>query len=218
MKNSENSKKVYLSENIDKDYKYQIIRAYFHEKSRRLIGDQEKKFDEKIRKILEDAYTRKLGDNWEDIVEKYNVPRNYQSLIHEDFEFPDCQWGDEVKLVYNSSKEYPVIKDSKGKYFNPIDSYRGRPKLLKELMEIIEIKYEIYKSMVKSGAIIEVPSPRYWGDKLISLPGVNTYEDLKKKYPEIFEFWIQYILRSCDSVEIISKETETETLKQFIQC
>lgn len=218
MKNSENSKKVYLSENIDKDYKYQIIRAYFHEKSRRLIGDREKKFDEKIRRILEDAYIKKLGDNWEDIVEKYNVPRNYQSLIHEDFEFPDCQWGDEVKLVYNSSKEYPVIKDSKGKYFNPIDSYRGRPKLLKELMEIIEIKYEIYKSMVKSGAIIEVPSPRYWGDKLISLPGVNTYEDLKKKYPEIFEFWIQYILRGCDSVEIISKETETETLKQFIQC
>lgn len=218
MKNSENSKKVYLSENIDKDYKYQIIRAYFHEKSRRLIGDREKKFDEKIRRILEDAYIKKLGDNWKDIVEKYNVPRNYQSLIHEDFEFPDCQWGDEVKLVYNSSKEYPVIKDSKGKYFNPIDSYRGRPKLLKELMEIIEIKYEIYKSMVKSGAIIEVPSPRYWGDKLISLPGVNTYEDLKKKYPEIFEFWIQYILRGCDSVEIISKETETETLKQFIQC
>lgn len=218
MKNSENSKKVYLSENIDKDYKYQIIRAYFHEKSRRLIGDREKKFDEKIRRILEDAYIKKLGDNWEDIVEKYNVPRNYQSLIHEDFEFPDCQWGDEIKLVYNSSKEYPVIKDSKGKYFNPIDSYRGRPKLLKELMEIIEIKYEIYKSMVKSGAIIEVPSPRYWGDKLISLPGVNTYEDLKKKYPEIFEFWIQYVLRSCDSVEIISKETETETLKQFIQC
>ena len=218
MKNSENSKKVYLSENIDKDYKYQIIRAYFHEKSRRLIGDREKKFDEKIRRILEDAYIKKLGDNWEDIVEKYNVPRNYQSLIHEDFEFPDCQWGDEIKLVYNSSKEYPVIKDSKGKYFNPIDSYRGRPKLLKELMEIIEIKYEIYKSMVKSGAIIEVPSPRYWGDKLISLPGVNTYEDLKKKYPEIFEFWIQYILRGCDSVEIISKETETETLKQFIQC
>lgn len=218
MKNSENSKKVYLSENIDKDYKYQIIRAYFHEKSRRLVGDREKKFDEKIRRILEDAYIKKLGDNWEDIVEKYNVPRNYQSLIHEDFEFPDCQWGDEIKLVYNSSKEYPVIKDSKGKYFNPIDSYRGRPKLLKELMEIIEIKYEIYKSMVKSGAIIEVPSPRYWGDKLISLPGVNTYEDLKKKYPEIFEFWIQYILRSCDSVEIISKETETETLKQFIQC
>ena len=218
MKNSENSKKVYLSENIDKDYKYQIIRAYFHEKSRRLIGDREKKFDEKIGRILEDAYIKKLGDNWEDIVEKYNVPRNYQSLIHEDFEFPDCQWGDEVKLVYNSSKEYPVIKDSKGKYFNPIDSYRGRPKLLKELMEIIEIKYEIYKSMVKSGAIIEVPSPRYWGDKLISLPGVNTYEDLKKKYPEIFEFWIQYVLRSCDSVEIISKETETETLKQFIQC
>lgn len=218
MKNSENSKKVYLSENIDKDYKYQIIRAYFHEKSRRLIGDREKKFDEKIRRILEDAYIKKLGDNWEEIVEKYNVPRNYQSLIHEDFEFPDCQWGDEIKLVYNSSKEYPVIKDSKGKYFNPIDSYRGRPKLLKELMEIIEIKYEIYKSMVKSGAIIEVPSPRYWGDKLISLPGVNTYEDLKKKYPEIFEFWIQYILRSCDSVEIISKETETETLKQFIQC
>ena len=218
MKNSENSKKVYLSENIDKDYKYQIIRAYFHEKSRRLIGDREKKFDEKIGRILEDAYIKKLGDNWEDIVEKYNVPRNYQSLIHEDFEFPDCQWGDEVKLVYNSSKEYPVIKDSKGKYFNPIDSYRGRPKLLKELMEIIEIKYEIYKSMVKSGAIIEVPSPRYWGDKLISLPGVNTYEDLKKKYPEIFEFWIQYILRGCDSVEIISKETETETLKQFIQC
>ena len=218
MKNSENSKKVYLSENIDKDYKYQIIRAYFHEKSRRLIGDQEKKFDEKIRRILEDAYIKKLGDNWEEIVEKYNVPRNYQSLIHEDFEFPDCQWGDEIKLVYNSSKEYPVIKDSKGKYFNPIDSYSGRPKLLKELMEIIEIKYEIYKSMVKSGAIIEVPSPRYWGDKLISLPGVNTYEDLKKKYPEIFEFWIQYILRGCDSVEIISKETETETLKQFIQC
>ena len=218
MKNSENSKKVYLSENIDKDYKYQIIRAYFHEKSRRLIGDREKKFDEKIRRILEDAYIKKLGDNWEDIVEKYNVPRNYQSLIHEDFEFPDCQWGDEIKLVYNSSKEYPVIKDSKGKYFNPIDSYRGRPKLLKELMEIIEIKYEIYKSMVKSGAIIEVPSPKYWGDKLISLPGVNTYEDLKKKYPEIFEFWIQYILRGCDSVEIISKETETETLKQFIQC
>ena len=218
MKNSENSKKVYLSENIDKDYKYQIIRAYFHEKSRRLIGDREKKFDEKIGRILEDAYIKKLGDNWEDIVEKYNVPRNYQSLIHEDFEFPNCQWGDEVKLVYNSSKEYPVIKDSKGKYFNPIDSYRGRPKLLKELMEIIEIKYEIYKSMVKSGAIIEVPSPRYWGDKLISLPGVNTYEDLKKKYPEIFEFWIQYILRGCDSVEIISKETETETLKQFIQC
>lgn len=218
MKNSENSKKVYLSENIDKDYKYQIIRAYFHEKSRRLIGDREKKFDEKIRRIIEDAYIKKLGDNWEEIVEKYNVPRNYQSLIHEDFEFPDCQWGDEIKLVYNSSKEYPVIKDSKGKYFNPIDSYRGRPKLLKELMEIIEIKYEIYKSMVKSGAIIEVPSPRYWGDKLIGLPGVNTYEDLKKKYPEIFEFWIQYILRGCDSVEIISKETETETLKQFIQC
>ena len=117
MKNSENSKKVYLSENIDKDYKYQIIRVYFHEKSRRLIGDREKKFDEKIRKILEDAYTRKLGDNWEEIVEKYNVPRNYQSLIHEDFEFPDCQWGDEIKLVYNSPKEYPVIKDSKGKYF-----------------------------------------------------------------------------------------------------
>lgn len=218
MKNSENSKKVYLSENIDKDYKYQIIRAYFHEKSRRLIGNQEKKFDEKIRRILEDAYVRKLGDNWEEIVKKYHVPRNYQSLIHEDFEFPDCQWGDEIKLVYNSPKEYPVIKDSKGKYFNPIDSYRGRPKLLKELMEIIEIKYELYKSMVKSGAIIEVPSPRYWGDKLISLPGVNTYEDLKKKYPEIFEFWIQYVLRSCDSVEIISKETETETLKQFIQC
>lgn len=217
MKNSENSKKVYLSENIDKDYKYQIIRAYFHEKSRRLIGDREKKFDEKIRKILEDAYTRKLGDNWEEIVEKYNVPRNYQSLIHEDFEFPDCQWGDEIKLVYNSPKEYPVIKDSKGKYFNPIDSYRGRPKLLKELMEIIEVKYEIYKSMVKSGAIIEVPNP-CWGDKLISLPGVNTYEDLKKKYPEIFEFWIQYILRSCDNVEIISKETETEILRQFIQC
>ena len=218
MKNSENSKKVYLSENIDKDYKYQIIRAYFHEKSRRLIGDREKKFDEKIRRILEDAYIKKLGDNWEEIVKKYDVPRNYQSLIHEDFEFPDCQWGDEIKLVYNSSKEYPVIKDSKGKYFNPIDSYRGRPKLLKELMEIIEIKYEIYKSMVKSGAIIEVPSTRYWGDKLISLPGVNTYEDLKKKYPEIFEFWIQYVLRSCDNIEIISKETETETLKQFIQC
>lgn len=218
MKNSENSKKVYLSENIDKDYKYQIIRAYFHEKSRRLIGDQEKKFDENIRRIIEDAYTRKLGSNWKEIVKKYNVPRYYQSLIHEDFEFPDCQWGDETKLIYNSSKEYPVIKDSKGGYFNPIDSYRGRTKLLKELMEIIEVKYEIYKSMVKSGAIIEVPSQRYREDKLISLPGVNTYEDLKKKYPEIFEFWIQHVLRSCDSVEIISKETETEILKQFIQC
>ena len=50
------------------------------------------------------------------------------------------------------------------------------------------------------------------------LPGIITYNDLYTKYPKIFNSWIQTLLKSIDSVKIISIDEEVNNLKKFLEC
>lgn len=55
--------------------------------------------------------------------------------------------------------------------------------------------------------------------KFSYLPNINTYGELRNKYPEIFEIHIQEILKTgFDSLQLIKVDDEIKTIKKFLEC
>ena len=73
MKNLESLKKIFMSEKINNDEKKNIVHSYFNYKSKLLSKDQEKQIEISTKKILEQEYLKRLGENWKDLTKKHKI-------------------------------------------------------------------------------------------------------------------------------------------------
>ena len=214
MNNLESMKQVYLSEIISDQDKNLITQSYFKVRSSQLTSEIDKQIDDISKKYLENYYKKILGDSWRDLVEKYNIRKQSLYLISETIQSKTESLSDKYfggnyftsRLVYYSPEKYPVILD-----FNVIDNFskcKSKKKVVSLLYEKQEIKDNLVSEMLSRGIVT----------KYSFLPGINTYEELSVKYPDVFDLWIQDQLRKTDEIEVISIEEEVNKLKNFLEC
>lgn len=214
MSNLETTRQVYLSEAISESDKKSITQSYFKIKSGQLTTEVDKQMDDISRKYLERYYKRILGDSWRDLVKKYNVHEQTLYLISESLlsktESLSNQYFDgnyfTSGLKYYSPEEYPVTMGFK--VTSIFDKCKSKKKIISLLYEKQEIKDNLVSEMFTRGIM----------NKYSFLPGVNTYEDLYIKYPDVFDLWIQDQLQVIAGVEVITVEEEVNKLKNFLEC
>lgn len=214
MNNLETTRQVYLSEAISENDKKSIVKSYFKIRSGQLTTEVDKQMDDISRKYLEKYYKKILGDSWRDLVKKYEIHEQTLYLISESLlsktESLSNQYFDgnyfTSGLKYYSPEEYPVTVD-----YRVVDIFgkcKSKKKIVSLLYEKQEIKDNLVSEMFTRGIM----------NKYSFLPGINTYNDLYIKYPDVFDLWIQDQLRVTARVEVITVEEEVNKLKNFLEC
>lgn len=214
MSNLETTRQVYLSEAISESDKKSIVRSYFKIKSSQLTVEIDKQMNDISRKYLERYYKRILGNSWRDLVKKYRVHEQPLYLISESLlSKTTClsnQYFDGNYLAsglkYYSPEDYPVTIDFKIK--DIFSKCKSGKKIVSLLYEKQEIKDNLVSEMFTRGIM----------NKCSFLPGINTYEDLYIKYPDVFDLWIQDQLKITAEIEVISVGEEVNKLKNFLEC
>lgn len=214
MNNLETTKQVYLSEDISETDKKLITQSYFRIRSSQLTTKVDKQMDDISRKYLERYYKKILGDSWRDLVRKYEIHEQTLYLISESLlsktESLSNQYFDRnyftLGLKYYSPEEYPVTLDYR--VTNVFDKCKSKKKIVSLLYEKQEIKDNLVSEMFTRGIM----------NKYSFLPGINTYEDLYLKYPDVFDLWIQDQLKVTARVEVITVDEEVNKLKIFLEC
>lgn len=209
-------KQVYLSKDISDSDKKLITQSYFRVKSSQLTSKVDKQLDDISRKYLERYYKKILGDSWRDLVKKYKIHEQTLYLISEPFlskteslsnKYFDRNYFDTSGLKYHTPEEYPITED---RVTNVFDKCKSKKKMISLLYEKQNIKDTLVSEMFTRGII----------NQYSFLPGINTYEDLYLKYPDVFDLWIQDRLQVTTTigVEVITVEEEINKLKNFLEC
>lgn len=208
--------KVYLSEAISENDKKSIARSYLKIRSSQLTSEVDKQMDDISRKYLERFYRKILGDSWRNLVEKYKIHEQPLYLISEPLlskteslsnKYFDRNYFATSGLKYCTSEEYPITED---RVTNVFDKCKSKKKMISLLYEKQNIKDTLVSEMFTRGII----------NQYSFLPGINTYEDLYLKYPDVFDLWIQDRLQVTTTVgvEVITVEEEINKLKNFLEC
>lgn len=212
--NSLKTMKVYLSENINDSDKKLITQSYFQIRSSQLTSEINKQLDDITRKYLERYYKKILGDSWRDLIKKYKIHKQPLYLISEPLllkteslsnKYFDGNYFAISGLKYHTTEEYPITVD---RVTNVFDKCKSKKKMISLLYEKQEIKDTLVSEMFTRGIM----------NKYSFLPGINTYEDLYVKYPDVFDLWIQDQLRVIAKVKVISVGEEVNKLKNFLGC
>ena len=191
-----------------------IVRSYYTSYLKKLSVEIDKETDKISEKFLNKYYDKHLGKSWNKLVEKYKLRQHsvyllfYEKPLIKERPLEEKYFGSYFSsgLKYFSSKKYPIINCDLQKDF---EKSRLKKKLVSLLYEKIEIQNKIIQELLSSGVVTEYQS---------FLPGIITYNDLYTKYPKIFNSWIQTLLKSIDSVKIISIDEEVNNLKKFLDC
>ena len=207
------TKQIFLSEKINDGDRRLIVRSYYTSYLKKLSVEIDKETDKISEKFLNMYYDKHLGKSWNKLVEKYKLRQHsvylfYEKPLIKERPLEEKYFGSYFSsgLKYFSSKKYPIINCDLQKDF---EKSRLKKKLVSLLYEKIEIQNKIIQELLSSGVMTEYKS---------FLPGIITYNDLYTKYPKIFNSWIQTLLKSIDSVKIISIDEEVNNLKKFLEC
>ena len=208
------TKQIFLSEKINDGDRRLIVRSYYTSYLKKLSVEIDKETDKISEKFLNKYYDKHLGKSWNKLVEKYKLRQHsvyllfYEKPLIKERPLEEKYFGSYFSsgLKYFSSKKYPIINCDLQKDF---EKSRLKKKLVSLLYEKIEIQNKIIQELLSSGVVTEYQS---------FLPGIITYNDLYTKYPKIFNSWIQTLLKSIDSVKIISIDEEVNNLKKFLEC
>ena len=206
------TKQIFLSEKINDGDRRLIVRSYYTSYLKKLSVEIDKETDKISEKFLNMYYDKHLGKSWNKLVEKYKLRQHSVYLFYEKSLIKEGHLEEKYFGSYFSSglisspKKYPIINCDLQKDF---EKSRLKKKLVSLLYEKIEIQNKIIQELLSSGVVTEYQS---------FLPGIITYNDLYTKYPKIFNSWIQTLLKSIDSVKIISIDEEVNNLKKFLEC
>ena len=206
------TKQIFLSEKINNDDRILIVRSYYTSCLKKLSIEIDKETDKISEKFLNKYYDKHLGKSWNKLAEKYKLRQHniylfYEKSLIKEGHLEEKYFGSYFSSgLISSPKEYPIINCDLQKDF---EKSRLKKKLVSLLYEKIEIQNKIIQELLSSGVMTEYKS---------FLPGIITYNDLYTKYPKIFNSWIQTLLKSIDSVKIISIDEEVNNLKKFLEC
>ena len=206
------TKQIFLSEKINNDDRILIVRSYYTSCLKKLSIEIDKETDKISEKFLNKYYDKHLGKSWNKLVEKYKLRQHsvylfYEKPLIKEGHLEEKYFGSYFSSgLISSPKKYPIINYDLQKDF---EKSRLKKKLISLLYEKIEIQNKIIQELLSSGVVTEYQS---------FLPGIITYNDLYTKYPKIFNSWIQTLLKSIDSVKIISIDEEVNNLKKFLEC
>ena len=206
------TKQIFLSEKINNGDRIVIVRSYYTSCLKKLSIEIDKETDKISEKFLNKYYDKHLGKSWNKLAEKYKLRQHniylfYEKSLIKEGHLEEKYFGSYFSSgLISSPKEYPIINYDLQKDF---EKSRLKKKLISLLYEKIEIQNKIIQELLSSGVVTEYQS---------FLPGIITYNDLYTKYPKIFNSWIQTLLKSIDSVKIISIDEEVNNLKKFLEC
>ena len=206
------TKQIFLSEKINNGDRILIVRSYYTSCLKKLSIEIDKETDKISEKFLNMYYDKHLGKSWNKLVEKYKLRQHniylfYEKPLIKEGHLEEKYFGSYFSSgLISSPKKYPIINYDLQKDF---EKSRLKKKLISLLYEKIEIQNKIIQELLSSGVVTEYQS---------FLPGIITYNDLYTKYPKIFNSWIQTLLKSIDSVKIISIDEEVNNLKNFLEC
>ncbi len=110
-------------------------------------------------------------------------------------------------IRYSTTNEYPIIENL-NVMVEFSKSGSRRKKLISLLCQKIKIEDDFVTQMCNRGIL---------GD-YGCLPGVNTFQDLSIKFPDVFEAWVFEKLKKVDQVEVVTEEDEIKELKSFLGC
>lgn len=212
MKNLESLKKIFLSEKINNDEKENIVHSYFNYKLKLLSKDQEKQI-EISKKVLEQEYLKRLGENWKDLSKKYKIKSYKYYLLNETSQYSDLRWDELKEVSLISTEDFPIIRDG-GKIWNPLSKHpKIKKKLMSILFEILDIKYSIYQELLSRKLIFDIKTGFQEHSRYLYLPRIYTFQNLRDKFPDVFDIYIQTLLENFDQVKIIEIKDEIEQLK-----
>lgn len=214
MKNLEKLKTIFLSERISNDEKHNIVHKYFNSKLNILTEDQEKRINEIANDALGPEYLKLFGKNWREIIIKYKIKGSKYNLIYEESPYENLGWQELKEVCFSTSEEYPpIIKNDK--IWNPFSNNKEKEnELISVLFEILEIKYSIYQELLSRQLIIDRTKCGYWEfSRYIFLPNIITFQNLREKFPDVFDFYIQSLLLNYDQIKIVEIEEEVENLR-----
>ena len=206
------TKQIFLSEKINNGDRILIVRSYYTSCLKKLSIEIDKETDKISEKFLNIYYDKHLGKSWNKLAEKYKLRQHniylfYEKSLIKEGHLEEKYFGSYFSSgLISSPKKYPIINYDLQKDF---EKSRLKKKLISLLYEKIEIQNKIIQELLSSGVVTEYQS---------FLPGIITYNDLYTKYPKIFNSWIQTLLKSIDSVKIISIDEEVNNLKKFLEC
>ena len=206
------TKQIFLSEKINNGDRILIVRSYYTSCLKKLSIEIDKETDKISEKFLNMYYDKHLGKSWNKLAEKYKLRQHkiylfYEKSLIKEGHLEEKYFGSYFSSgLISSPKKYPIINCDLQKDF---EKSRLKKKLVSLLYEKIEIQNKIIHELLSSGVMTEYKS---------FLPGIITYNDLYTKYPKIFNSWIQTLLKSIDSVKIISIDEEVNNLKKFLEC
>ena len=206
------TKQIFLSEKINDGDRRLIVRSYYTSYLKKLSVEIDKETDKISEKFLNKYYDKHLGKSWNKLVEKYKLRQHsvylfYEKPLIKERPLEEKYFGSYFSSgLISSPKKYPIINYDLQKDF---EKSRLKKKLISLLYEKVEIQNKIIQELLSSGVVTEYQS---------FLPGIITYNDLYTKYPKIFNSWIQTLLKSIDSVKIISIDEEVNNLKKFLEC
>ena len=206
------TKQIFLSEKINDGDRRLIVRSYYTSYLKKLSVEIDKETDKISEKFLNKYYDKHLGKSSKKKKKKYKLRQHNNYLFYEKSLIKEGHLEEKYFGSYFSSglisspKKYPIINYDLQKDF---EKSRLKKKLISLLYEKIEIQNKIIQELLSSGVVTEYQS---------FLPGIITYNDLYTKYPKIFNSWIQTLLKSIDSVKIISIDEEVNNLKKFLEC
>lgn len=209
---------VNLSEALDENASRSFItRVYFKSKASELTIDVDKQIEALCRNYINQLYTTILGNNWKEVAEKYSVEKRSVYMLGEENKyikesisnryFPSNLAGAGYSVIrYSTTNEYPIIENLN--VMVEFSKSSQKKKLISLLCQKIKIEDDFVTQMCNCGIIRNY---RY-------LPGVNTFQDLSIKFPDVFEAWVFEKLKKVDQVEVITMEDEVKNLKSFLGC
>lgn len=216
MKNLKNCRVIYLSSEIDKQEKVNIVHTYFNYKSDQLTKDKNNIVNEKLKKVLEREYTKLLGKNWRNVFEKYKIPEYLCYIISEPSPYRKTAWRELEDVTLALPDDFPMIYAiyQTSHFWNPLDKlYEERNELLSLLFDILDVKYGVYKEFLEKKIILDTKLGFWDYSRYGFLIGIYTFENLRDKFPEIFDVYIRSQLKEYDQVKIIEVEDEVKYLR-----
>lgn len=217
MKNLKNCRVIYLSSEIDKQEKVNIVHTYFNYKSDQLTKDKDDIVNEKLKKVLEREYTKLLGNTWRNVFEKYKPVEYLCYIISEPSPYRKTAWRELEDVTLTLPDNFPLIspiESSSCHFWNILDNLpEERNELLSLLFDILDVKYEVYKEFLEKKIILDTKLGFWDYSRYGFLIGIYTFENLRDKFPEIFDVYIQSQLKEYDQIKIIEVEDEVKYLR-----
>ena len=131
-----------------------------------------------------------------------------------------------MKIVYQnendflkpsfSSFSHKLLEDSKY-YYHILDKEDEHFNYLKETepekLSILNQIKDLQNFLTTNELIFDTKTGSWKYSRYLYLPGIYTFQDLRDKFPDVFDIYIQTLLENFDQVKIIEIKDEVEQLR-----